>query len=200
MFGVDSCSDVMLNYQEQMRNLAEKLTNMLLKLSGLTQEEMKWVGSNSSSRAFQLNSYPLCPDPDRAMGLAPHTDTSLLTILHQTQYSPDGGLQVVKPGSRGGMGWVPMRPHPGALDVHAGDLLHIISNAKFPSLLHRVTVNRTRQRYSFAYFYGPPKDFPISPLSHEHPRFRALTVKEYVAIKGKDPKIALSSVTLDPVE
>ncbi|KAF7817215.1 gibberellin 3-beta-dioxygenase 1 [Senna tora] len=183
--------EIMENYQKQMKKLAEEVTRMILKLVGVRDEEKEWVGSSESSGALQLNWYPPCPEPERAMGLAPHTDTSLLTILYQAQTS---GLEILKQGE----GWVPVRPHPGALVVHAGDLLHVMSNARFPSVLHRVTVNRTRQRYSFAYFYGPPQHCVISPPAFQNsvPRFRALTVKEYMDIKANNPDLALSSITI----
>ena len=123
------------------------------------------------SEAVQLNFYPSCPEPNRAMGLAPHTDTSLFTILHQSRIT---GLQIFKEGKE----WVPVHPHPNTLVVHTGDLLHIISNARFRSALHRVTVNSTRERYSVAYFYSPPLDYVVSPLVDSVARFRDVTVKE----------------------
>ncbi|KAI4337365.1 hypothetical protein L6164_015793 [Bauhinia variegata] len=128
------------------------------------------------------------------MGLAPHTDTFLLTILHQSQTT---GLQIFKEGS----GWVPVHPDPSALVVNIGDLFHIISNARFPCVVHRVTVNRTHQRYSVAYFHGPPVDYVVSPFSttvldnKSGVRFRAVTVKEYIAIKARNLGEALSLIS-----
>ncbi|KAK7260847.1 hypothetical protein RIF29_27145 [Crotalaria pallida] len=187
--------DTMVNYQKQMKALAEKLTHMIFNFLGINsqdQENNSWVGTSTNHiGAIQLNFYPSCPDPNRAMGLAPHTDTSLLTILHQSQSS--SGLQIFKEGS----GWVPIHPHPNTLVVNTGDILHMMSNARFRCALHRVTVNRSKQRYSVAYFYGPPVDYVVSPLSdlNSVPRFRALTVKEYISIKAKNLGGALSLIT-----
>lgn len=200
----------MENYQKQMKGLAEKLTQMMLGLLGINscdeeEKKKKWVIGNSSSNnnpncgAVQLNFYPRCPEPNRAMGLAPHTDTSLFTILHQSQTK---GLQIFKEGK----GWVPIHPPPnnnnnnntnsyGTLLVHTGDLLHILSNARFQCALHRVTVNNTRHRYSVAYFYCPPLDCVVSPLDNIAPRFRAVTVKEYIGIKAKNFGDALSLIS-----
>lgn len=182
----------METYQKQMKTLAENLLPTILKSLNIDNQEqqvlLNWLSTNSSSSstskskentitsttpctALQLNSYPSCPDPNRAMGLAPHTDTFLLTILHQTQ--TDAGLQIRKELGGGGGGgenaavWVPVRPVAGALVVNVGDLLHIMSNGRFPSVVHRAVVNQTRQRLSFAYFYGPPTDFTVSPLSSD---------------------------------
>lgn len=189
-------SDLMENYEKQMKVLSEKLTRMIFNYLDLDITNVNWVGSNRTTGAVQLNYYPQCPEPDRAMGLAPHTDTSLLTILHQTQ-STRGGLEIFKEG----LGWVPVQPRPHTLVVNAGDLLHIMSNARFPCVLHRVTVNRVHQRYSFAYFYGPPLDYVVSPRtatsdSHSHEaRFRRVTVKDYIGIKAKNLGDALSLIT-----
>ena len=180
----------MENYQEQMKILAEKLTQLIFNFLNISEEDYNWIGSTDSSGAVQLNSYPCCPEPNRAMGLAPHTDTSMLTILHQSQTT---GLQIFKEGT----GWVSVQPEPRALVINIGDLLHIISNARFPCVLHRVTVNQTQQRYSVAYFYGPPVDYVVSPrvLNSAAARFRGVTVKEYVGIKAKNLGEALSLIS-----
>lgn len=183
-------SESMENYQKQMKILAEKLTRIILNFLGISKEESEWVGSSGSNGAVQLNYYPQCPEPNRAMGLAPHTDTSLLTILHQSQIE---GLQIFKDQ----LGWVTVRPDPHALVVNAGDFLHIISNARFHCVLHRVIVNRLQHRYSVAYFYSPPLDYVLTsslPLGDEQARFRGVTVKEYIEIKAKDLGKALSLI------
>ena len=178
----------MENYEKQMKVLAERLTQMMFSLMDISEEKTKWVGASNISGAVQLNFYPSCPEPNRAMGLAPHTDTSLFTILHQSRIT---GLQIFKEGKE----WVPVHPHPNTLVVHTGDLLHLISNARFRSALHRVTVNSTRERYSVAYFYSPPLDYVVSPLVDSVARFRDVTVKEYIGIKAKNFGEALSLIS-----
>ncbi|KAL2318315.1 hypothetical protein Fmac_032191 [Flemingia macrophylla] len=181
------------NYQKQMKVLAEKLTYMIFTILGISEEQKKWGSSTNYNpcEAIQLNFYPCCPEPNRAMGLAPHTDTSLFTILHQSQTN---GLQIFKQGA----GWVPVHPHPNTLVVHTGDILHILSNKRFLCALHRVMVNSATNRYSLAYFYGPPLDYLLSPLVlHSLPCFRALTVKEYIGIKDKNLGGALTISTGD---
>lgn len=188
------CSDIMENYQKQMKALAEKLTHMILNLLGVSEDDKKWIGSSNHVGALQLNFYPCCPEPNQAMGLAPHTDTSFLTIINQSQTN---GLQIFKEG----IGWVPVRPLLDTLIVHTGDILHILSNARFHCALHRVTVNGARHRYSTAYFYGPPLDHVVSPLVlNSVACFRALTVKEYIGIKEKNLRGALSLISVFKTE
>ncbi|GMG99031.1 hypothetical protein Nepgr_000871 [Nepenthes gracilis] len=188
--------NVMDEYQKRMKILAEELLSLILKSLNIPQGRVNWGDltgeAEGPTMALQLNSYPTCPDPTQTIGLAPHTDSFLFTILHQ---SDSDGLQIFKDG----VGWVPVDPVPGALVVNIGDLLHIISNGQFPSVLHRAVTNRTMHRVSVAYFYGPPMDFQLSPVvnsSHECPCYRSLKVKEYISIRSKHLDRALSMIRI----
>lgn len=189
--------NVMKEYEKEMKKLAGKLMWLILGSLGITEEEVKWASPKGAfeggNAAIQLNSYPACPEPDRAMGLAAHTDSTILTILHQNNTS---GLQVLRDG---GAGWVTVPPLPGALVVNIGDLLHILSNGLYPSVLHRAVVNRTRHRFSVAYLYGPPSGVTISPLQKlvdqgRPPLYRPVTWTEYLGTKAKHFDKALSLV------
>ncbi|KAL7191382.1 hypothetical protein ACSBR2_023453 [Camellia fascicularis] len=190
--------DVIEEYEKVMQQLAGRLMWLMLGSLGITKEDIKWAGPKADFKgacaAIQLNSYPACPDPDRAMGLAAHTDSTLLTILHQNNTS---GLQVLREGA----GWVMVPPRPGTLVVNIGDLLHILSNGLYPSVLHRAMVNRTQHRLSIAYLCGPPTNVQISPLSKlvdpsHPPLYRPVTWTEYLGTKAKHFNKALSSVRL----
>lgn len=186
-----SCSEVMEEYQKKMKELSERLLLLILKSLGVNwpQSTADSPGGLGSCTALQLNYYPSCPDPARAMGLAAHTDSFLLTVLHQVTSTP--GLQVLKEG----VGWVRVEPRPGALVVNVGDMLHIMSNALFPSVLHRVAVDKTSHRMSIAYFYGPPVDYRVSPIPRGAPlQFRPVTVGEYIEMKAKNLEGALSRI------
>lgn len=189
---MEKYSDVMDDYQKKIKALAYQLLLLILKSLDISEEEMNiWAASTYESEgALQLNSYPCCPNPSRAIGLPPHTDTLLLTILNQGQTC---GLQTL----RDGIGWIAVSPVAGALVVNVGDLLHIFSNGKFPSVYHRVIVNQNSHRISVAYFYGPPADSQVEPLSKiQFPRYRSLSVKEYISIKAKHLDKALSMVKI----
>jgi isopenicillin N synthase-like dioxygenase len=66
--------------------------------------------------------YPVCPEPDRTMGLVPHTDPGVLTVLAQDAV---GGLQVKHTNQDGQSYWVDAKPVPGALLINVGDLLQV---------------------------------------------------------------------------
>ncbi|WOG99233.1 hypothetical protein DCAR_0518581 [Daucus carota subsp. sativus] len=188
--------DATEEYQQEMKKLAGKLMWIVLESLGITKEDIQWAGPDGEfgpcGGVLQLNSYPICPDPSRAIGIVDHTDSSLLTILHQTNQS---GLQVF----REGFGWVTVPPVQGALVVNIGDLLHILSNGSYPSVLHRVVVNRDQHRLSMAYLFGPPNNAEISPLSklvdrYHPPLYRPVTWTEYLGMKAKLFYEALSAL------
>ncbi|CAL1359384.1 unnamed protein product [Linum trigynum] len=181
--------NVMEEYQAQMKALSEKLLGLMFKSLGLAQDDIKWLHSKTNHHppqaVLQLNSYPACPDPAHAMGLAPHTDSSLITLLHQSSNAT--GLQI---SGDGGNLWIPVNPIPGALTVNVGDLMHIATNGRFKTALHRAVVNMTRHRVSMAYFYGTPQEVKISPpmklVDVDHPLlYQPVTWKEYLDAKGK---------------
>ncbi|XP_073129575.1 gibberellin 3-beta-dioxygenase 1-like [Henckelia pumila] len=172
--------NAMDNYQKEMKSLAYKILVLILESLKAKDEETLISSTVSSEGALQLNSYPCCPNGhNQAIGLVPHTDSLLLTILHQNDTE---GLQVFRENA----GWITAPPVSGALVVNIGDLLHIVSNGQFPTVYHRVVPNETRHRFSMAFFCGPQGDSLVAPMSNlGSPRYRSVTVKEYLSIKNK---------------
>ncbi|KAI7742708.1 hypothetical protein M8C21_000204 [Ambrosia artemisiifolia] len=181
--------DTMDAYQHQMKLLTHNLLLIILDTLGVTPEDMNWaISTDDSQSALQLNSYPTCPNPSETIGLAPHTDSLLLTILNQSDIS---GLEILVEG----FGWKQVQAIEGAFVVNVGDLLHIFSNAKFPVLTHRVMVTHSRHRISVAYFHGPPVESIVAPSSKfQKPLFKSLPVKEYLSLKSKHFSEALSMI------
>lgn len=70
-------------------------------------------------QSMRMNYYPPCPQPEKVIGLTPHSDGSGLTIL--LQLNEVEGLQVRKDGM-----WVPVKPLPNAFIVNIGDILEVI--------------------------------------------------------------------------
>ncbi|BAT78212.1 Gibberellin 3-beta-dioxygenase [Vigna angularis] len=182
--------DKMENYQKEMNTLAESLTEMVFDVLEISEEKRKWMGASDLRMALQLNFYPSCPEPSRAMGLAPHTDTSIFTIVHVKE----SGLQLMKEGK-----WINVQPPPDTLLVHAGDFLHMMSNGRFCSPLHRVVPTVSKKRCSIAYFYSPPTDYVVSPSvtgDLDAARFRDVTVMEYIGIKAEKFGESLSVISI----
>ncbi|KAG9459383.1 hypothetical protein H6P81_003891 [Aristolochia fimbriata] len=193
--------EAMEEYDREMKKLARRLMWLMLASLGITKEDVTWAGPggemDGASAMFQLNWYPACPNPERAMGLAEHTDSPLFAILHQNTTT---GLQVLQDGGAPAAGgtnsnsnsnsrWVTVPPLPGALVVNVGDLLHIFTNGRFKSVMHRAVVNRTRPRLSVAYFWGPPGNVWLSPLEklvgpENGPLYPSMSWPEYLKIKA----------------
>ncbi|KAH1105528.1 hypothetical protein J1N35_009296 [Gossypium stocksii] len=146
----------MEQFQVEMTTLCEKLVAIMLGLLCLT--DTKWFKPKNESdqvkSLLKLNSYPMSPDADRAMGLASHTNSSLFIMLYQGNIN---GLQFYGDG----MEWVDLEPVEGALVVNICDMMQIASNGRFKSVLHRVVANNTRHLISTWFFYLPPWDVDV---------------------------------------
>uniref|UniRef100_A0ACD5ZR95 Uncharacterized protein n=1 Tax=Avena sativa TaxID=4498 RepID=A0ACD5ZR95_AVESA len=130
--------------------------------------------------------YPVCPEPDRTMGLVPHTDPGVVTVLAQDGV---GGLQVKHTTEDGESYWVDAKPVPGALVINVGDLLQMMSNDTYKSVEHRVVMNsREEARVSVAVFYNPGKrgesvfygPLPGLVSSENPPKYRSFTMSEFM--------------------
>uniref|UniRef100_K3ZIS8 Fe2OG dioxygenase domain-containing protein n=1 Tax=Setaria italica TaxID=4555 RepID=K3ZIS8_SETIT len=106
---------------------------------------------------IMLNCYPACPQPELTLGLPPHSDYCLFTLLLQDQVE---GLQVMHHGR-----WLTVDPVPGSFIANVGDHLEIYSNGRYKSKLHRVRVNSTRPRISAASFHSVPAERVIGPAA-----------------------------------
>ncbi|XP_068342572.1 gibberellin 3-beta-dioxygenase 1-like [Pyrus communis] len=190
-------------FEREIKRLASRLMWLMLASLGISKDDVEWDGpkgdDQNASAVFQFNSYPSCPDPDRTLGLVPHTDSSLVSIVHQSNID---GLQVFREGT----GWFTIQPVPGALVINVGDLMSILSNGLYSSVLHRVLVKRAQHRISLVYHYGPPAAVKIAPLAKlvgpSHPPLYPPVTNwnEYISTKAKLKGKALPSLRLyDPL-
>lgn len=96
-------------------------------------------------------------DAALALGVAPHTDYGMLTILTQ---DPIGGLELQK---RDGE-WVAAPYIEDTFVVNLGDMVKVWTNDVYVSNMHRV-VNRTgKERYSIPTFFNLDYDTPVACL------------------------------------
>jgi len=83
-------------------------------------------------QSMRINYYPPCPQPEKVIGLTPHSDGVGLTIL--LQVSEVEGLQVRKDGM-----WIPVKPLPNAFILNIGDMLEVIYLLLLLSFLRFIT-------------------------------------------------------------
>ncbi|XP_066395803.1 2'-deoxymugineic-acid 2'-dioxygenase-like [Miscanthus floridulus] len=127
-----------------------------------------------------VNHYPPCPDPARTLGLPPHCDRNLITLLLQGSVA---GLQVSYRGD-----WIRVQPVPGAFVVSFGHQLEIATNGLLESVEHRAAANAAVPRTSVATFIMPTDDCLVAPTAElaggggGGARYRAVTFREFLRV------------------
>ncbi|CAM8888046.1 unnamed protein product [Rhodiola kirilowii] len=129
----DEYRDVMREFAKKLETLAEELLDLLCENLGLEKGYLKKVfyGSNLPTFGTKVSNYPPCPKPDLIKGLRAHTDAGGLILLFQDDKV--SGLQLLKDGK-----WVDVPPMRHSIVINTGDMLEVITNGKYKSVLHRV--------------------------------------------------------------
>ena len=129
--------------------------------------------------SLRLTHYPAVDYAEHEYGLAPHTDTSFITLLAANARP---GLQVR---TRDGA-WIDVPAVPGRFIVNTGDMLHRWTNGRFLSTPHRAVNPGGGPRYAIPYFFHPDLETLLDPLpgcvSATAPaRFAPQTVSDFMA-------------------
>lgn len=172
------CRDEVIEWDKEVKQLGERLLALLCQGLGVHANRLKEM-SCSEGRVMVGHYYPYCPEPEKTVGIACHTDPGLVTVLLQDQV---GGLQVKHDGK-----WVNVKSILGALVINIGDLLQIISNDQYTSVEHRVVANCHHEpRVSVGVFFNPSvRDNLYGPLpelvSAEKPAvYRQFPYSDYI--------------------
>ncbi|KAG8076250.1 hypothetical protein GUJ93_ZPchr0006g41458 [Zizania palustris] len=179
------CRAEILDWDVHATAVARALTALLCEGLGIRADTLE-EESCLEGKVMVCHYYPVCPEPQRTMGIVPHTDPGVLTVLAQDGV---GGLQVKHTNEDGKSYWVDAKPVPGALVINVGDLLQIMSNDKYKSVEHRVVMNSHEEaRVSTAIFFNPGKrgdsvfygPLPELVSSENPPKFRNFTMSEFL--------------------
>uniref|UniRef100_A0A2P2MTE8 Uncharacterized protein MANES_03G077900 n=1 Tax=Rhizophora mucronata TaxID=61149 RepID=A0A2P2MTE8_RHIMU len=164
------------SYSLEVKNLAMAILAQMGKALNMESGEMEEFFEDGH-QSMRLNYYPPCPQPEKVIGLTPHSDASGLTIL--LQVNEIEGLQIKKDGE-----WVSVMPLPNAFVINIGDVLEMITNGTYRSIEHRATVNTDKERLSVATFCNVRYGVQIRPVSslitNETPAmFRSIELEEF---------------------
>lgn len=130
--------------------------------------------------ALRMSHYPPAETGEADQyGVAPHTDSSFLTMLAQSELP---GLSIRMPDET----WVDAPVVEDAFLVNSGDMLRRWTNHRFLSTPHRV-VNRNpgRDRYAIPFFFDASYDALMACLDTCHsadnpPRYEPTTYRDYM--------------------
>lgn len=160
-------------FRENMGKYCKEVRKLALEVMGAINESLG-LGpgylSNQMEDGMQVmavNCYPPCPNPELALGLPPHSDYTCLSIVLQNS----AGLEVID--KREGK-WKLIPEVHGALQVHIGDHLEVLSNGLYKSVVHRAILNSERTRISIASLHSMGMDEKMGTaeelVDDQHPK------------------------------
>ncbi|KAJ4351242.1 uncharacterized protein N0V89_006581 [Didymosphaeria variabile] len=187
----------------ELQSLASKLLSLLaVPLGKETDFFDSWLDDSLST--LRLLHYPpvtqtALPGPDEAARLScsPHTDSGILTLLHQ---DTTGGLEVLNAAGE----WIAAPYIPGSIVVNIGDLMARVSGSRFKATMHRVrapppkpdAANDRFGRFSIPFFFEPgeacsvPVEGDEGPVVYgEYVRTKMATFVEFQEDSGYDTAI-----------
>ncbi|CAA7014885.1 unnamed protein product [Microthlaspi erraticum] len=171
--------DTLEMYSAEVKNIAKNLIAKMAKTLLIKTEEIEETFGDDMFQSMRMNYYPPCPQPDKVVGLTPHSDAVGLTIL--LQVTEVEGLQIKKDGT-----WFFVKPLPNAFIVNVGDVLEIVTNGTYRSMEHRAVVNAEKERLSIATFHNPGLNKEVAPAKslvekqRKGANFRSLKTKDYL--------------------
>nr|AKS50323.1 papaverine 7-O-demethylase [Papaver somniferum] len=147
------------SYSSEMKKLSMVLFEMMGKaIEVIDIKEAITEMFEDGMQSMRMNYYPPCPQPERVIGITPHSDFDGLTIL--LQLNEVEGLQIRKEDK-----WISIKPLPDAFIVNVGDIWEIMTNGVHRSVDHRGVINSTKERLSIATFHSPKLELEIGPIS-----------------------------------
>ena len=155
--GVPGFRDTVTAYCDAMERLVKRLVPLYARALDLPADYFDRPFAEPQYK-LRMTHYPSQPDaPADEFGIAPHTDTSFLTLLAPNDVP---GLSIRTQGGQ----WIDAPAVPDAFVVNGGQLLQRWTNDRFLATPHRA-VNRTAgERYALAFFCDAGIDWPVAAV------------------------------------
>lgn len=106
-------------YSAALKELSIKLLSLMAENLKAEPQKLTTMFHHDCTQGMRINYYPSCIQPNKVLGIAPHSDGSALTLLIQVNDDVHG-LQIKKDRQ-----WVPIKPIPGAIIVNIGDVMEV---------------------------------------------------------------------------
>ncbi|ODN05901.1 hypothetical protein Ocin01_00781 [Orchesella cincta] len=148
----------LLQYFKEMHSLSSLLMDMIFLSLNVDPRAMKHHFNEATDTSFcRLNYYPVCADSKNNLGVGPHADAGVLTVLLQ-----DNSVTSLQVQRNGDFHDVP--PIPGSFVINIGDMMQVWSNGTFKAPVHRVLANSESERLSVPFFFNPSYETTVEPL------------------------------------
>jgi isopenicillin N synthase-like dioxygenase len=149
--------DVIVDYCETMERLVQKMVCLYARALDLPAEYFDQPFKEPQYK-LRMTHYPNQADAsDDEFGIAPHTDTSFLTLLAPNDVP---GLSIRTPSGK----WIEAPAIPEAYVVNGGQLLQRWTNDYFLATPHRAVNRSGRVRYALAFFCDSNIDWPVAAV------------------------------------
>lgn len=177
--GLPSLRTAIVGYCAALERLVQKLVRVYARALDLP---AAYFDAAFSELQYKLRAthYPQQPPDttDDEFGIAPHTDTSFLTLLAPNDVP---GLSIRARGGR----WLDVLPNPDAFMVNGGQLLLRWTNDRFLATPHRAINRSGGERYALAFFCDANIDWPVAAVPtcvgpDNPPRYETTYYTEYM--------------------
>lgn len=119
----------MEEYSTEIREVSNKIDANLSVLMGMDEDGLKRK-LGEFQQGIRMNYYPTCSRPDLVLGISPHSDSSLFTLLLQD--NEISGLQIKHKEV-----WIDAKPIPNSLVLNIGDAIEVSYNVFMSQRFHQ---------------------------------------------------------------
>ncbi|KAI3463603.1 hypothetical protein Pfo_020266 [Paulownia fortunei] len=194
------------DYREKMGTYSTEVRKLCIELFGAIMESLNLDETHLKENFEQgiqilgINCYTPCSGSSVKIGIPPHTDHSIITVLLQS--AP--GLQVIDRVDGGSWKIVPELK--GSLQVIVGDHLEVISNGLYKSGLHRAIPSCRNPRLSIANLHSLAMDEIVEPAakleSEENPRiYRGSSLRDFLKrLASRDSRAFIETLKANQVD
>jgi isopenicillin N synthase-like dioxygenase len=170
--------EIVAGYCDAMERLVRRLVPLYARALDLPADYFDRPFAEPQYKLRMTHYPPLDGPPDDEFGIAPHTDTSFLTLLAPNAVP---GLSIRTPGGA----WIQAPAISGAFVVNGGQLLQRWTNDRFLATPHRAVNRSGGERYALAFFCDAAIDCPIAAVPtcvgpDKPPKYEVTTYTDYM--------------------